>query len=325
MGELLGISKRGNVRSPNLNHLVRSKIIRDAPSENGDSRMRPLRAPLWLITLVWAGISVLCRTTDAQEQHSQASSQIERHESSPAFAVVSVKENKTKTLYGHAIFSEQGVSVVNMPLLNVIRMAYNMINSVDTEFINVPGWAKTDRYDIEAKVDVEDLDRLHKLTRPERQVMLQKLLADRFQLKVHVDKREQSVYLLVVPKSGPKINKVADIDPAQIKGPPEGYIPPRITAREIDAKSIWMSSLAMMLTQIVHRQVLDQTGLSGNYDVALKWTPELASDGSSSTAGSDPGPSIFTAVQEQLGLKLQPAKQNMDVLVIDHLELPSAN
>jgi uncharacterized protein (TIGR03435 family) len=287
--------------------------------------MWQLRAPLWFVALVWVGIAMASGTARAQEQHNQISSQIEQHESLPAFAVVSVKENKTATRAGHAIFSEQGVSVVNTPLLNVIRMAYNMINSVDTQFIDVPGWAKTDRFDIEAKVDATDLDSLHKLTRAERQMMLQKLLADRFQLKVHVVKQEQPVYLLVAAKSGPKISKVADIDPTQIKGPQEGYIPPRITDREIDAKSIWMSSLAMMLTQIVHQQVLDKTGLSGNYDVALKWTPEFASDGGSSTTTSDTGPSIFTAVQEQLGLKLQPSKQNMDVLVIDHLELPSAN
>jgi uncharacterized protein (TIGR03435 family) len=287
--------------------------------------MRQLRAPLWLVALVWVGIAMASGTARAQGQLSQSSSQIERQKSLPAFAVISVKENKTNTRSGHAIFSEQGVSVVNTPLLNVIRMAYNMINSVDTQFIDVPGWAKTDRFDIEAKVDATDLDSLHKLTRAERQMMLQKLLADRFQLKVHVVKQEQPVYLLVAAKSGPKISKVADIDPAQIKGPQEGYIPPRITDREIDAKSIWMSSLAMMLTQIVHQQVLDKTGLSGNYDVALKWTPEFVSDGASSTTTSDTGPSVFTAVQEQLGLKLQPSKQNMDVLVIDHLETPSAN
>ena len=287
--------------------------------------MRPHRTPLWVTVLIsLAGIAT-SGTANAQQQPTQISSQVERHNSLPAFAVVSVKENKTKTLYGHALFSDQGVNVVNMPLLNVIQLAYNMINSVDTQFIDVPGWAKTGRFDIEAKVDAEDLDRLHKLTRPERQVMLQELLADRFQLKVHVDKREQPVYLLVVPKSGAKIIKVADIDPAQIKGPPEGYIPPRMTDREIDAKSIWMSSLAMMLTQVVHRQVFDRTDLTGNYDVALKWTPDLTSDGGSSTAGTDTGPSIFTAVQEQLGLKLQPAKEKVDVLVIDHLEMPSAN
>ena len=288
--------------------------------------MKPLRAPLWSIALVLAIVATAVPVAaGAQEQASQVLSPIEQHESSPAFAVVSVKENKSHASFGHAIFSEEGVSVENMPLLNVIRMAYNMINSVDTEFIGVPGWAKTDRFDIEAKVDAADLDRLHKLTRAERQVMLQRLLADRFGLKAHADQREQPVYLLVVAKKGPKISKVAEIDPAVIKGPAEGAALPRLTDREIDAKAVWMSSLAMMLTQVVHRPVLDRTGLVGNYDVALKWTPDLVGDAGLSKVGSDTGPSLFTAVQEQLGLKLQPAKQNVDVLVIDHVEMPSAN
>ncbi|MEO6817694.1 MAG: TIGR03435 family protein [Edaphobacter sp.] len=261
----------------------------------------------------------------AQGQPGQVSSQVDQHEPPLAFSVVSVKENKTQASFGRAIFSEEGVSVENMPLLNVIRMAYNMINSVETQFIDVPGWAKTGRFDIEAKVDAGDLDRLHKLTRAERQVMLQKVLADRFGLRVHADQREQPVYLLVVAKKGAKISKVADIDPALIKGPAEGASLPHLTDREIDAKAIWMSSLAMMLTQVVHRPVMDRTGLVGNYDVELKWTPDLAGDAGSAGAGSDTGPSLFTAVQEQLGLKLQPAKQKVDVLVIDHLEMPSAN
>lgn len=288
--------------------------------------MRQHRAPLWLIALVCTmGIAAAPVAAGAQQQPGHASSRAEQHKSSLAFSVVSVKENKTHENFGHAIFSEEGVSVVNVPLLNVIRMAYNMINSVDTQFIDVPSWAKTDRFDIEAKVDAGDLDRLHKLTRAERQVMLQGLLADRFGLRAHADQREQPVYLLVVAKKGPKINKVAEIDPAEMKGPAQGAAVPRFTDREIDAKAIWMSSLAMMLTQVVHRPVLDRTGLIGNYDVALQWTPDLAVDAGSTEAAPDTGPSLFTAVQQQLGLKLQPAKQKVDVLVIDHLEMPSAN
>jgi uncharacterized protein (TIGR03435 family) len=288
--------------------------------------MRHFGAPLWLIALVCAiGLATVPVAAGAQGQPSQVSSQVEQHGPLPAFDVVLVKENKSHTSFGHAVFSEQGVSVENMPLLNVIRMAYNMINSVDTQFIDVPGWAKTDRFNIEAKVDAGDLDRLHKLTRAERQVMLQKILADRFGLKAHADQREQPVYLLVVAKKGAKINKVAEIDPALIKGPAEGAALPLFTDREIDAKAIWMSSLAMMLTQVVHRPVIDRTGLVGNYDVELKWTPDLAGDADSSKVGSDTGPSLFTAVQEQLGLKLEAAKQKVGVLVIDHLEMPSAN
>lgn len=248
----------------------------------------------------------------------------------PRFAVISVKESGADSNVFRVADSPEGVTVRNAALLMIIRGAYGMFTSLDEKFIGVPDWAKTTKYDIDAKVDPSDLDRLHSLTRAERDAMLQGLLADRFQLRVHSEMREQAIYALTFAKGGSKLRraKPGDSYDKGLKDPDNGVTGAGVvirTPRSIAAQAITVSNLVVMLTQIVGRTVEDRTGLAGNYDLTLNWTPDALTSSDSAAPGNDNGPSIFTALQEQLGLKLESTKGPVPVLVIDHVERPTEN
>jgi uncharacterized protein (TIGR03435 family) len=253
----------------------------------------------------------------------------------PAFAVVSVKQNKSGTGFFRSGNSAEGISVENASLLMIIRGAYGMFNSLDDKFIGVPDWAKTEKYDIEAKVDPADLEILHKLNQNQRNLMLQGLLVDRFKLKMHQETREQPIYALVVAKNGPKLKaaKPGDTYPNGLKDPYDGQTGAGVVVRSkhrLAGQAISMSSLAVILTQIVGRTVVDKTGLAGAYDFTLNWTPEIAAAGSPITNSATPppedsGPSIFTAIQELLGLRLEPIKGPVEIIVVDRIERPPEN
>jgi len=146
--------------------------------------------------------------------------------------------------------------------------------------------------------------------------MVKKLIADRFQLKFHFEKRAQTVYVLTLAKNGPKLTK-SQSDPARSVG--LGFGPPG----NFGATNATMADIAEALGQgALDRPVIDQTGLAGRYNLRLKWTPvEMPSE----APGSDTSPDLFTAVQEQLGLKLVPTHAPVDVMVIDHVERTSPN
>jgi uncharacterized protein (TIGR03435 family) len=160
--------------------------------------------------------------------------------------------------------------------------------------------------------------------------MVQSLLAERFELKVSQSSKELPIYALVVTKNGLKLSQTADPQP----GPGAGTrSTTRLQPGELTARGMPMSALAERLSREVGRQVVDKTGLQGGYDFTLHWTPELqtrplgAGDGSQGPATSPDatGPSIFTAIQEQLGLKLESQKGPVGTIVIDRIEKPSAN
>jgi uncharacterized protein (TIGR03435 family) len=173
-------------------------------------------------------------------------------------------------------------------------------------------------------MDVETADALHKLPRQQqevqRQLMLQSLLADRFKLKVHRATAVRTTYELVLAKGGPRLkehNPDTDIDGNKWQ---EGVRPSTdwsISDGKISGHAMPISILANHLP--VHLEIVDKTGLTGRYDVVLTWDPK-----------DEPGlnatePSLFTALEEQLGLRLKPTKTTVDTIVIDHLEMPSEN
>jgi uncharacterized protein (TIGR03435 family) len=158
--------------------------------------------------------------------------------------------------------------------------------------------------------------------------MQQSLLADRFKLKVHFETRALPIYALVVAKGGPKL-KASEMNPAN----PMETLKPK-SLRIMRAGSAAGVGVTMeMLAEILERQpeigeghgrmVADETNLPGLYDWTLHWTPWQAKPGEASSDSN--GPSLFTALQEQLGLKLEPAKAQVEVVVIDHIEFPSEN
>jgi uncharacterized protein (TIGR03435 family) len=189
----------------------------------------------------------------------------------------------------------------NMPLRVLMTVAYTVTNR---QIAGGPDWIGTEPWDLNAKADrsypIEEL-----------RVMLQKLLEERFNLKLRREKREMPVWELVVDKGAPKMVKHADGD---IDHPPMG---PGPNGRGMSGRNIPMSYLAFSLSRVLDRNVIDKTGLDGFWDVTI----DFARD-------QDPnqeGPSIFTAVREQLGLRLVSAKGPVEHLVIESAERPSAN
>jgi uncharacterized protein (TIGR03435 family) len=155
--------------------------------------------------------------------------------------------------------------------------------------------------------------------------MFQQLLADRFKLTVHWETRELPVYALVVAKNGPSLHESKESDGSSHTSTSTG---------QFTARGVTMVEMAQTLTQELSRElgrvVIDKTGIAGRYDVTLKWTPDTGSGSiNSGTEGTMPppdfGPSIFTAIQEELGLKLESTKGPVQVLAIDHVEMPSEN
>ena len=236
----------------------------------------------------------------------------------PEFTVAAIKLNKTaSTINGVAStyrFTPSGLEVTNLAPQLLIRLAYGI---EDNQILNAPGWIESERYDIQAKVDATDIAALKSLTPEQHYRMLQPLLADRFELKFHYETRELPIYTLVVMKTGSKMKEIQPtISPEGVKNPGGA----NWGNDQIKSSGIAIDQLSHILTEQLERTVVNKTGLTGNYDFTLKWTPD---DGQSQTDTS--GPSIFTAVQEQLGLKLEAGKGPVQVLVIDHIERPSEN
>lgn len=235
-----------------------------------------------------------------------------------AYEVVSIKPDTKSENRGSGWRTlPDGLQASNVPLQWLVYNAYGII--MDSQVSGLPGWAESERYDIDAKLDAETAEAWKKLPFDERQKqerpMLQALLADRCQFKAHSVTKELPVYDLVIAKGGLKMKEA----------PPDekGYMMVSGGSNSrIDAHAFPVKALVNNLPQRVGRMVIDKTGLGDKkFDFALKWTPydALAAD---STA--DAGPSIFTALEE-LGLKLVSDKAPVNVLVIDHMERPSPN
>jgi len=245
---------------------------------------------------------------------------------SPVFEVTTVKLNKSGTSSSHSSFDNGRFTASNIRLKNLIQ--YQAYGIPEPRILGGPKWLDSERFDIEAKIDSSVADRLRALSRDQgrlqMQAMFQQFLADRFKLTVHWETRELPVYALVVAKNGPNLHQSQQAD---------GSTNTSTGAGLFKAQGITLAEMARTLTQELAKElgrvVIDKTGIDGRYDVTLNWTPDTGTapinSGTEGTAPPDSGPSIFTAIQEQLGLKLEPAKGPVQVLVIDHVEMPSEN
>jgi uncharacterized protein (TIGR03435 family) len=214
----------------------------------------------------------------------------------------------------------------------------------DYQLTGAPDWTNKESYDIDAKFDGSTADELQKLIPTDRllarQQMLQALLAERFSLTIHREDKDVQVYYLGVAKNSTKLHEVKldDADASKPKpgpAPGSGAMTLGASGGQINGYASTLATLTGMLTRVLHRPVLDRTGLTEKYDFTLRWTPDdnpsPSSPGGSSSGlpSADPapnsGPSLFTALQEQLGLKLEPAKGPVEFIVIDHVEKPSGN
>ena len=205
----------------------------------------------------------------------------------------------------------------------------------DDLFAATPDWVNSERYDIEAKVDDANLDAYHKLNHTQRMMMLRQVLADRFKMQVHSVPKEVSIYALVVAKNGLKIKEVKprEVRTSGIKGRDgaimQGPMLISIARGQMLAQEMPLGTFAKALSGLAGRQVVDKTGVAGVYDFTLQWDPDLANRSPDRETGAPPAdvsrPSVFSALQEQLGLKLESQKVMMPVIVVDHIEHPSAN
>lgn len=243
-----------------------------------------------------------------------------------AFDVVSVKPNRSPVnAYGG--FVPTGFEAVAATTQQLISLAYGV--SV-TQILDAPSWIRSEFYDVTARTG-----RSTPATPPQMTGMLQRLLADRFKLLVHREQREAPVYALLIAHSDGRLGsglQVAplDCDSRAAKAPPgtRGLAicgidrEPGMSA----GRTMTIAQLSGVLGSIVGRQVVNRTGLEGNYDWDLSWTPTPGEPGPrSEPAAAGDGISIFSAVQEQLGLKLESDRGVIDALVIDRIERPTSN
>lgn len=237
----------------------------------------------------------------------------------PVFEVATIKPSQypgaSLKLSPGGLFEASGTT-----LSLLIKFAYDLHAR---QISGGPSWLETEKYDVTGKPDKPGRPSL-----PQLKAMIRKLLEDRFQLTVHHEKRELPVYAITVAKSGAKLVE-NDTDPSGVWGG-QGISP-----RSLGFKNMTMAEFANVLQQagtIVDRPVVDQTGLgSTRYDFAMKWTPDAsqsqpgqgADHPVDDAAGAPPG--LFTAFEEQLGLKLESTKTQVDAMVIDKVEKPSEN
>ncbi len=271
----------------------------------------------------------------------------------PSFEVASIKphpaDNSGRFFINMGCGPDPGrCTPTNATAKMLIQAAYDM---KDFQVSGGSSWINSERFDIAAKVEDSQAEQIQKLPRAQQQaqmrLMMQSLLADRFKLKVIRQTKQLAVYALVVANGGPKLAEVPPPDPqASPETPPPApgaglptpspggsFVAIQNGHAAIKGNATPIADLVSMLSQQLHRQILDQTGLKGTYTFTLQFTPEtefgggplpVPPGGGTDTLDSG-GTSIFTAIQEQLGLRLESTNGPVDTIVIDHIEEPSPN
>jgi uncharacterized protein (TIGR03435 family) len=237
-----------------------------------------------------------------------------------AFEVSTVKENKTGNGNSSSNTSNGRFTATNVTVRSVIE--YQAFGIPTPRIVGGPKWLETEHFDIEAKMDPDVAAQMEKLPHDEREkqsrAMFQQLLADRFKLQTHWETREQPIYNLVVAKKGFTLKPSTEYGSGSSMSSSDTKASFKITSSTLE-------ELAQDLTQECSRElgrvVVDKTGIPGRYDFEMKWTLDNGAD----PTATDSGPTLLTALQEQLGLRLESAKGPVQVLVIDRLEMPSDN
>jgi uncharacterized protein (TIGR03435 family) len=296
--------------------------------DNSRIRRQPLLSAITSFTL-----TALLTVSLLQPSPARAQSQTQAT-SAPAptleFEVATIKPNKSD-IAPAALTTDDGIDMRNIPLGILLGVAFGM--SAD-RITGGPDWMN-DRYDVSAKMDPEVADALKKLNPLDRRAarlgMFQALLTDRFKIVYHRDTKELPVFFLVVAKGGPKLQegKPADASPDVAGSTGTGTLQFGSNGL-MTFKAMPLSSLLLVLSQQVGRTVLDKTGLNGRYDFTWNFNQSAAPGGGrggpAGAAPSDSEPaSIFTVLQEELGLKLDSGKGPVEIIVIDHIERPSGN
>ena len=243
----------------------------------------------------------------------------------PAFEVATIKPNDSGASNMQQLtINGRNFQTRNSSVGDLISFAYDVQKK---QIVNAPDWIDKDRYDIAGVPDVEGAPSVVQL-----KSMIRKLLADRFKLTFHKDKREMNAFVLTVAKTGQKMT------PNESKGPLPGFgLRPTASGVVVPVFNASMSDFAAVLqSMVLDRPVVNETSLEGKFDFTLKFTPDdsqfnghppqLPTKGDAAkTDAVEASPSLFEAIQQQAGLKLEAQKTAVDVIAIDHLEKPSAN
>jgi uncharacterized protein (TIGR03435 family) len=238
----------------------------------------------------------------------------------PEFTVATIKPSRPDAPRGGYGFRGQDVTTTNVTVNWMIKLAYNLHAR---QIVGGPAWLDSAKYDTVGRPDTPGQP-----SRDQMKLMIQALLADRFQLKFHIEKRELPVYAMIVPKTGTKITVSAG-DPNAFPGIGFGQGPGVLS---LVGRNTTLDGVANALqSNILDKPVVNQTGLTGRYDFLLKFTPDPSQAANfgglapGNAADPDAPPDIFSAFQEQLGLKLESTKAFVDVIVIEKIERPSEN
>jgi len=271
-----------------------------------------------LAGILAVALPMILGITDAPELRAQAQSapRMMAADADPRFEVATIKPSDPNQRRLYSILGTE-VTAVGATVNDLIVFAYGVHAR---QISGAPAWVESDKFDIRGKPEGGGQPNPIQF-----RTMLQKLLADRFQLAFHRDKKQLTAYALTVGKNGPKLTRSDDATPPTLipRGP--GNWPVR---------NATMEEVVGVMQSHLDRPVVDQTGLKGRFDFQLQWTPDettkfapLGGPGQPPTppAGADTPPDLFTAIQEQLGLKLESTKASTDVMVIDKVEKPSEN
>ncbi|HKO17712.1 MAG TPA: TIGR03435 family protein [Acidobacteriaceae bacterium] len=259
----------------------------------------------------------------AQEQDRNSPKSMPR-DAGPSFEVATIKPNPSGV---HGLM--QGLTVTgrtvrtrNASILDLMGFALDVQAK---QIVNAPSWANDERYDLEGVSDIEGNP-----SKQQVESMLQKLLADRFGLKYHADKREMPAFVIETGKGGPKLTGT------KVNGPsPQFSMHPDPAGLTVHVVNETLDDFADFLQMVVlDRPVVNNTGLTGRYDFDVTFTPDdsqfgghapRASRQPDSTTPADSAPNLFEAVQQQTGLRLSAERAAVRVIVVDHVEKPSPN
>lgn len=236
----------------------------------------------------------------------------------PAYDVATIKPNNSGSGKSDAWTHDNAYVTRNFGLKPMLQDAFDVQQNL---IYGLPAWAVSARFDVEAKVTEMTLEQLRSLTPQQHRGMLQALLADRFGLKWHMATQTVPVYELDLTKDGPKFKVASGAD---AEGPGDGT---HVRRSELGIRNVALSEFCDVLSDRVQRPVVNKTGLSGKYTFMVRFTPdqEAAKVNGETAPNAEALPTLFTALQEQLGLKLQAGKAPVQTLVIDQISPPTEN
>ena len=269
-------------------------------------RARDLRWLSMIVVLAAVGAkSVRAQGTAANDTKPQ----MMENDADPDWEVITVKPSDPNDRSGHGGIHGRHVTLGNQTVEDLLWFGYSVQKN---QIANAPEWAKTDRWDVDGLANADGEPNVKQL-----QSMVREALAERFGLKLHREQREMPVFALMATKGGPKLAASAGDPNGQ---PNEHRMAAGVGWQMYAYTNTSMPVFALDILSSLDRPIVDQTGLQGRYDFQLKWLTDA-----SHASDPDAPPGLFTAIQEQLGLKLEPKRVLTDVLAIDSVARPGAN